>query len=147
MTPPTAYHQLGKFVVAFQHIEAAINDILVLLAHADDAFIFILINELEYAQRAKTADVLFARFVDVRRGIDPSLKAEFHTLMTELGKLGERRNELVHSRYSEWVNVSGDSGLLRENAKLRASKGIREELEEELLPDAFNPDLDRVGKA
>lgn len=43
MTPPTAFHQIGKFVVSFQHAEAAINNILVLLANADDEAIRILV--------------------------------------------------------------------------------------------------------
>ena len=67
--------------------------------------------------------------------------------MGELGKLGERRNELVHSKYMLWVNVAGNAGLLRRNSKLRASKGIREENEEELLPEAFNSDLERLAVA
>ena len=36
----------------------------------------------------------------------------FHELMVELGKLGERRNELVHSKYNRWFNVEGKEGLL-----------------------------------
>lgn len=36
MTPPTAYHQIGEFIVSSQHVEREINDILVLIAHADD---------------------------------------------------------------------------------------------------------------
>ena len=147
MTSATAYHQIGEFVVFFQHVEAAIDEILVQLAHADDEAVRILINELEYAQRLKTADVLFARFVDVRRGIEPSAKDEFHKLISELGKLGERRNDFVHSKYSPWVNVDGATGLIRENSKLRGSKGFREEEEEELLPEAFNADLERARKA
>lgn len=34
MILPTPYHQLGKFIVSFQHTEAAINEILILLANA-----------------------------------------------------------------------------------------------------------------
>lgn len=46
-----------------------------------------------------------------------------------------------------WVNVAGNAGFLRRNSKLRASKGIREENEEELLPEAFNADLERLAVA
>lgn len=48
MTAPTEYHQIGKFIVYFQHVEAAINEILVLLANADDEAVRILVNELEF---------------------------------------------------------------------------------------------------
>jgi len=46
MTTPTAYHQIGKFIVYFQHAEVAIDEILVLLAHADEEAVRILDNEL-----------------------------------------------------------------------------------------------------
>lgn len=141
MTTPTAYHQIGKFIVLFQHAEAAINEILVLLANVDNEAVNILINELEYAQRLKTADVLFVRFVDLQREPDLAAKAAFHKLMGDLVKLSERRNDLVHSKYTPWANVTGAVGLIRENSKLRAGKGIRELEEEELLPEAFDADF------
>lgn len=147
MTAPTAYHQIGKFIVYFQHVEAAINEILVLLANADDEAVRILVNELEYSKRLKTTDVMLARFVDLQRDPDLSAKADFHKLMNELGTLGERRNDLVHSKYTQWLNVEGALGLIRQNSKLRGSKGIREEDEEELLPEAFNADFERLDSA
>ena len=147
MTAHTAYHQLGTFIVNFQHAEAAIDEILVFLAKADSEAVRILVNELEYSQRLKTADVLLARFVDLQREPDLPAKAEFHKLMVELGKLGERRNDLVHSKYMSWINVEGAAGLIRQNSKLRASKGVREESEEELLPEAFNADFERLARA
>lgn len=140
----TSYHQLGKFVVWFQQIEDLVNAILGLLAKADQEMIRILINELEFSQRIKTMDVMFCRFMDVRLGTDENEKKEFHSLVVELGKLGERRNDLVHSNYTDWRDVNGALGLLRSNSKLRGSKGIREESEEELLPEAFNKDLERL---
>ena len=147
MTAPTAYHQIGKFVVYFQHVETAINEILVLLANADDEAILILVNELEYSQRLKTAVVMLARSVDLQHEPDLSAKAEFHSLMGELRSLGERRNDLVHSNYTQWFNVEGAPGLIRQNSKLRGSKGIREEDEEKLLPESFNTDFERLDGA
>lgn len=144
MITPTAYHQIGKFVVYFQHAEAAINEILILLANSDDEAVRILVNELEYSQRLKTADVMLARFVDLQREPNLPAKADFHKLMGELGRLGERRNQLVHSKYTQWFNVEGAKGLIRQNSKLRASKGTRVEDEEELLPDAFNVDFEHL---
>ena len=147
MTAPTAYHQLGKFIVTFQHAEAAINEILLLLAKSDDEAVLILVNELAYAQRIQTADVMFARFFDLRGEPNNPAKAEFHKLMIKLRNLGERRNVLVHSKYTHWINVAGSAGLIRENSKLRAGKGIREQDEEELLPEAFNADLELLTNA
>lgn len=145
--PVTAQHQLGEFIVLFQHAETSINELLVLLSQADDEAIRILVNELGYSQRLKTVDVLFSRFVDLRRNPDLPGKAAFHELIVELGKLGERRNELVHSTYMTWIDVAGDVGLFRQNSKLRGGKGIREQEEEELLPGTFNMDIERLDIA
>lgn len=122
------------------------NDLLELLADPTDCEVVrILANGLEYRKRLNTADVLFARFIDLRNNTDALAKREFHKLIIELGDLGERRNDLVHSRYNAWLNVHGSEGLLRRNSKLRRSKGEREEEEEELQPDAFNQDLQRLA--
>jgi hypothetical protein len=147
MNKPTAYHQIGQFIVFFQHVESALTELLVLMSQADDEAIRILVNELKYAQRVKTTGVLFARFVDLQRKPDPVAKDEFSKLMSELLELGERRNELVHSKYTLWFNVQGAAGVLRENSKLRASKGVREIEEEKLLPEAFSDDLKRLSNA
>lgn len=147
MNTLTAYHQLGRFIVNFQYLEDAVNDLLVLMANTDDDVVRILANDLEYSKRLNTADVLFARFVDLRNNTRAEAKAEFHKLMVELRELGERRNDLVHSRYNAWLNVHGKEGLLRTNSKLRGSKGEREEKEEELQPEAFNSDLQRLAAA
>ena len=147
METPTAYHQLGRFIVTFQHLEDAVNKLLVLMANTDDEVVRILANDLEYGKRLNTADVLFIRFVDLLNNTQVEAKAEFHKLVVELRELGERRNDLVHSRYNPWLNVNGKEGLLRTNSKLRGSKGEREEKEEELQPEAFNGDLQRLAAA
>jgi len=147
MTPPTAYHQLGRFIVAFQHLEGAVNDLLELLSGGDCEATRILANDLEYGRRLNTADVLFARFVDIRNNTDVAAKGEFHKLMVELRELGERRNDMLHSRYHLWIDVDGNKGLLRRNSKLRGKAGEREELEEELQPTAFDADLKKLETA
>lgn len=147
MNTPTSYHQLGRFIVIFQHLENTVNDLLVLMADTDDGVVRILASDLEYGKRLNTADVLFARFVDLRNNTRSEAKAEFHKLMVQLRELGDRRNDLVHSRYNPWINVHGKEGLLRTNSKLRGSKGERQETEEELQPEAFDNDLQRLSAA
>lgn len=144
---PTPYHQLGQFIVSFQDAEEAINDILVLLFNVDDEAVRILVNDLEYSQRLKTADVMFARFVDLQREPDLSAKADFHKLIVDLTKLGERRNDLVHSKYTNWINIEKRAGLIRQQWKLRGKEGIREKHEEELLPEAFTADFEKLDRA
>jgi len=145
MTEISTYHQIGRFVFMFQHAEAALTELLVLMAGADDEFVRILVNELEYNKRVKTTDVMFARFIDLRRQPDQAAKAEFHDLMVELLSLGERRNDIVHSKYMRWINVNGATGLIRESSKLKASKGSRDVEEESLLPEAFEADFERLS--
>jgi hypothetical protein len=129
----------------FQDVEAAINEILVLLVNVDSEAVLILINGLECSQRLKTADVLFGRFVDLNGDSELSAKAEFHELIVKLMRLGERRNVLVHSKYMPWINIEGLAGLIRKNSKFR--KSIRELEEEELLPETFNDDLHALAAA
>jgi hypothetical protein len=89
---------------------------LVLMSRAEDETIRILVNEIEYRGRVKTTDVMFARFVDIFPIQNKADKEEFHKLMIKLGKLGERRNDIVHSRYVRWKNIDGDDGLIRYNS-------------------------------
>ena len=147
MQDSAPYLQIGRFVVMFQHAEQQLTELLVLMANADDEFIRILVNELEYTKRVKTTDVMFGRFVDLLREPDQSAKQQFHDLMTELLKLGERRNEIVHSKYTLFINVKGLAGLRRKNSKLVASKGQRNVQEEDLLPESFANDLERLSTA
>lgn len=142
----SAYHQIGRFVVSFQHAEATLTELLVLMTRsADDEAIRILVNELEFSKRVKTTDVMFAWFVGLQREPDETAKTEFHKLMVELLNLGERRNDIVHSKYSSWTNIEGASGLVRENSKLKAGNGVRMIEEEDLLPKTFESDLKRIS--
>lgn len=143
----TAYHQLGRFIVAFQHLEGAVNELLELLSGDDCEATRILVNDLEYSKRLKTVDVLFAHFVDIRTNTDQASKAEFHKLTVKLHKLGERRNDMVHSRYYRWIDVYGKEGLLRRNSKLRGIAGQREESEEEFQSETFDADLECLDRA
>lgn len=143
----SAYYEIGRFVVSFQRIEAEVAEIIGLLAQTDEEVTRILINELDCSEMVKTADVLFARFLDVRRDDHAEEKRRFHKLSSDLLKLGERRNEIVHSKYTAWKNVEGKEGLLRKNSRLRGSKGFREESEEEILPESIAQDIKRLVAA
>lgn len=147
MSQSSAYHQLGLFIVKFQHLEASVNDLFVLFAGSDEEVTRILVNDLDYTKRINTLDVLFAQFVDTHNNTDPASKAEFHQLMVTLGKLGQRRNDIVHSNYYTWFNVDGKEGLLRKNSKISGSCGTRKESEEELNADSFDADLMRLEQA
>ncbi len=54
----------------------------------------------------------------------------------------------VHSLpHRATLHVEGAAGLIRQNSKLRASKGVREENEEELLTEAFSADFRHLASA
>lgn len=142
---PTEFHQLGKFIYLFQMVERQIEELIVLLSGADDEMISILMNELGFYEKLKATDVMFARFIDVRT-IDGGVKKAFHKKIDEVVELCKRRNDIVHSKYKSLLNIDGKIGLLRENSKLKPSKGIREEMEEELMPEDFTGDLGRISK-
>lgn len=145
-TENAAFHQLGLFVYSFQSVEREVEEIILLLMEADEEMVAILMSELDFSQKLRTVDVLFSRFIDVRRGISVDEKTSFHKLVSRIIKLCERRNEIVHSKYYTWQNIEGKLGLLRQNSKLRASKGVREESEEELLPEAFDVDEKNISE-
>jgi hypothetical protein len=147
MQESAIYQQIGRFIVMFQRAEQKLTELLVLMAEADVEFIRILVNELEYSERVKAADVMFGRFFDLRNNPDQSVKAQFHALMVELLRLGERRNEIVHSKYTTFISVKGVAGLRRENSKLKPSKGLRAVEEEDLLPASFEEDFKSLSVA
>ncbi|MBL0211978.1 MAG: hypothetical protein IPQ13_13870 [Holophagaceae bacterium] len=147
MNSPTALHQLGLFIFSFQHVENRLKNLIALIAGDDEEATQILINYMEYNQLIKTIDVLFARYINIHKDAEKSVKDEFHNLMVDLGKLGERRNELVHSHYFRWIDIEGREGLLRQNSKLSRKAGISEETEEELQPNAFDNDLKKLENA
>jgi hypothetical protein len=147
MDQPTPFHQLGRFVFLSQHIEAGLTELLVMMSRTDDETARILVNDLEFSKRVKTTDVMFARFVDLLPMTEPKDKPEFHQLMAELLEIGMRRNEIIHSKYVRWQNVDGAHGLIRYNSQLRGKQGIREDIEEEILPENFEADCDRLSLA
>jgi hypothetical protein len=145
MEKVSSYHQLGKFIAYFQMAEREINGIMQLLCKGtDEEMVQILINDLEYSRRLDTADVLFSKFVDTYQDSESIVKTKFHKLIVKLKKLGQRRNDLVHSNYIPWYNVEGFKGLIRENSKLRGSKGFLEKIEEKLLPETLNAELEQI---
>ena len=139
------YNKLGEYIVSFQNAENQINELIILLVDADDVYIQILLNDHTFSSRLKIADVIFSRFIDVKLIIE-SQKTDFHKLIIRLMKQGERRNDYVHSSYCSWLNISGELGFIKENTKLRSSKGLLESNEEELLKISFNNDLEEINQ-
>ncbi|RVU47061.1 hypothetical protein [Rubrivivax rivuli] len=145
MNPEVALQRVGSFIVQFQQLEAQVNEIIVLLAGGNEEVTRILINELEFSKRLKTADVLHGYFFSLRGREHTTFRSDFHTLATNLERISQRRNELVHSSYHYWITHEKKLGLIRKNSRLRGAKGILEQVEEELLPESFEQDLEKVN--
>lgn len=141
---PSALHQLGTFVVYFQHVEAAINELIALLSGVNEDVLDILINNLGYAERVRTADALVTRLERLAGRPESKWQKGFHALCERLLKLGTRRNHFVHSRWFHWINTEGQPGLLRRNARVTARTALIDETEEELQPEAFEADLENL---
>lgn len=143
MSHPTAFHQLGRFIVMFQNLEAGINEFIYLITDvADDPAV----AGLTFTKRLDATDELFADFIEAQGDSDHCVKAEFSHLVRELKALTDRRNVLVHSRFSRWLNVEGREGLLRTSTRINGSKRKNDD-EEELQPEAFDGDLGRLQVA
>lgn len=127
----------------FQNLETAINELTYLITDvADDPKI----ADLKFTKRLDATDKLFSEFVDARGSLHQSSKEEFHRLVVTLRALTDRRNVLLHSRFSRWLNVDGREGLLRTSTRVTGSKRANDG-EEELQPEAFDADLERLAAA
>jgi hypothetical protein len=140
------YHQLGKFVVLFQKLEAGVTDIVLQIVHANDEFVRILITQHEFSTLLRTTDVLFSRYVD-ERTIDDAEKSVFHKLIVRALKLGELRNQIVHSQYFDLVQGSEPIALVRENSKLSGGKGKRIKDTQDLTEQDFEEYFGQVNDA
>jgi len=137
-------HQLGHYIVRFQGIETLLNEVLILLADVDREVVTILVHELEFGKRVATADVLFAYVVRTRFPNEVEHIKRFHQVADDLIALSKVRNTMVHSRYDVWIDITGRSGMIRSNSRLKPGKGLRVDEELDMMPEAFEADLDAL---
>jgi hypothetical protein len=126
--------QLGRFVLTFQAVEAAMVGLTVHLVDADPEYISTLTAELTFNSKARALDVIFARYAQIHSLSQEAPHPEFHRLMTRIQKLAARRNDLVHSFYGLLTTVDGEDALARQPTKLKPSEGLRAEEDEDILP-------------
>jgi alpha-D-ribose 1-methylphosphonate 5-triphosphate synthase subunit PhnI len=111
----------------------------------DREIVKILVHELEFGKRVSTADVLFSYVVRQRFPEQTDHIKDFHTLAEDIVQLSKRRNDLVHSNYSRWIDIMGREGLVRSNSKFKPSKSTRLDIDEDLLPESFSKDHEEVA--
>lgn len=137
--------ELGRFLVAFQSVEASLVELIVYVTEADPEYIQSLTAELEFNSKAKALDVIFTRFAQIHHLTDASPHPGFHELMTRVQKLATRRNDIVHSFYQTLITVDGQVGIARRPTKPKPSKGIREQPHEEILPGQLDAEIKKIN--
>ena len=130
----------------FQKLEAGVTDIVLQIVHGNDEFVRILITQHDFSTLLRTTDVLFSRYVD-ERTIDDAEKSVFHKLIVRALKLGELRNQIVHSQYFDLVQGEEPIALVRENSKLSGGMGKRIKDTQDLTEQDFEEYFSQVNDA
>lgn len=125
MDSASIHQQLGRFVVMFQSLEDAVQEIIILIAGKKEYVAKAFLTRTEFHSKVEIADVIFTHFAEITANTDASAKDEFHKLMNACKDVGEDRNNIVHSVYSSLTKVDGSIVLLQENRKLRFKGGSR----------------------
>ncbi len=136
--------QLGRFVLKFQAVEAAMVELTVQLVDADSEYISTLAAELDFNSKARALDVIYTRYAQIHGLSNEAPHPEFHNLMSQIQKLATRRNDLVHSFYALLVTVDGTEALARQPTKLKPSEGLREQDGEDILPAKLEAEIKEV---
>ena len=137
---------LGRFVLKFQAVEAAIVELTIQIVDADPEYVATLITELEFNAKARALDVIYTRYAQIHRLSAEAPHTEFHKLMTRIQKLATRRNDLVHSFYGLLVTVDGEAALARTPTRLKPSEGIRTQDGEDILPAKLEAEISTMGE-
>lgn len=132
---------LGRFVLRFQAVEAALVELTVQVVDADPEYVSTLTAELEFNAKARALDVIYARHAQIHGLSSEVPHSEFHILMTRVQKLATRRNDLVHSFYGLLVTVDGEAALARTPTRLKPSAGVREQEGEDILPAKLEDEI------
>lgn len=137
--------RLGHFVLTFQAVEAAMAELIVQLIDGDPEYVSTLTAELEFNSKARALDVIYARYSQINGISKASPNPEFHALISRIQKLATRRNDLVHSFYNLLITVDGEVALSRQPTKLKPSKGLREQSEEDILPEQLEKEISEMN--
>lgn len=135
---------LGRFVLKFQAVEAALVELTVQIVDADPEYIATLTTELEFNAKARALDVIYTRYAQIRGLSTEAPHPGFHKLMVRIQKLATRRNDLVHSFYGLLITVNGEFALARSPTRLKPSEGAREQEGEDILPAKLEGEISEM---
>lgn len=145
MNHDALHAQLGRFVLKFQAVEAAMVELTIQIVDADPEYVATLTTELEFNAKARALDVIYTRYAQIHRLSTEAPHPEFHKLMTRIQKLATRRNNLVHSFYGLLVTVDGQAALARTPTRLKPSEGVRKQDGEDILPEKLQAEISELG--
>jgi len=117
------HQELGKFIVLFQTMDNAVNDIIYHIADTKVYLAETFIAKTEFTSKMEIADVIFTHFVDITANTEKDAKDEFHKLMNKCNKIGKERNVIVHSVYYPLTKVDGSKRLIQQNPRLKFKGG------------------------
>jgi hypothetical protein len=138
------HRQLGRFVLTFQAVEAAMVELTVQVVGADPEHVATLTAGLEFNAKARALDVIFTRYAQIHGLSNDAPHPDFHKLMSRIQKLATRRNDLVHSFYGLLITVEGEAALARTPTKLKPSEGVREQEGEDILPAKLEAEISEM---
>ena len=144
MNHDALHAQLGRFVLTFQAVEAAMVELTVQVVDADPEYVATLTTELEFNAKARALDVIYTRYAQIHGLSGKAPHPDFHKLMTRIQKLATRRNDLVHSFYNLLITVNGEAALARTPTRLKPSEGVREQDGEDILSTKLDAEISEM---
>ena len=144
MNHDALHAQLGRFVLTFQAVEAAMVEVTVQIVGSDPEYVATLTTELDFNAKARALDVIYTRYSQIQGLSDEAPHPEFHKLMTQIQKLATRRNDLVHSFYNLLITVDDEAALARTPTRLKPSDGLREQDGEDILPAKLKAEISEM---
>ena len=125
MDIPSIHQEFGKFVVLFQTMDNAINEIIYQISDNKEYVAAAFITKTAFKAKIEIADVIFSHYADITANTDADAKDEFHSLMNKCEKIGQERNVIVHSTYYPLTKIDGSKRLIQQNPRLKFKGGSK----------------------
>ena len=133
MEIPSIHKELGRFIILFQTMDNAVNEIIFQISGNKSYIAEAFLAKTEFSSKMEIADVIFTHYVDITANTDEETKDDFHALMNACKKIGKERNIIVHSVYYNLEKIDGSMRLIQENPRLKFKDGSRISLNDKEL--------------
>ena len=117
---------IGQFITAFQTIEWALVELMCDLINSGDIEVNVAIaTQVTFRNRMK----LLRALTKIRVSTEDNLST-FYSVFSEIEKLNDIRNNLVHSHYEFTLSDNGHEIIRKINTKIKMKKGLSIQIEE-----------------